>query len=105
MTDKMIIALAEKYHNDADLGRELRKIAIKLKKYEADRKAYSRLLLSAQDANNFRYQMADVVKPGTDVSIINEGDRIYFDKRQSYTMMINGEQYTVIQERDVVVVL
>ena len=49
--------------------------------------------------------MADVVKPGTDVSIINEGDRIYFDKRQSYTMMINGEQYTVIQERDVVVVL
>jgi hypothetical protein len=41
MTDKMIIALAEKYHNDADLGRELRKIAIKLKKYEADRKAYS----------------------------------------------------------------
>ena len=41
MTDEMIIALAEKYHNDADLGRERRKIAIKLKKYEADRKAYS----------------------------------------------------------------
>lgn len=68
-------------------------------------KTDSGLLLSAQDANNFRYQMADVVKPGTDVSIINEGDRIYFDKRQSYTMMINGEQYTVIQERDVVIVL
>lgn len=41
MTDEMIIALAEKYPNDTDLGRELRKIVIKLKKYEADRKAYS----------------------------------------------------------------
>ena len=55
---------------------------------EEEVKTDSGLLLSSQDANSFRYQMADVVKPGTDVSIINEGDRIYFDKRQSYTMMI-----------------
>ena len=72
---------------------------------EEEIKTESGLLLSSQDANAFRYQIADVVKPGTDVSIINEGDRIYFDKRQCYTMMIEGKQYTVIQERDVVVVL
>tara|TARA_R100000773_G_scaffold43433_2_gene41917 strand:+ start:1456 stop:1680 length:225 start_codon:yes stop_codon:yes gene_type:complete len=72
---------------------------------EEEVKTDSGLLLSSQDASAFRYQMADVVKPGTDVTVIDEGDRIYFDKRQSYTMMINGEQYTVIQERDVVVVL
>ena len=41
MTDEMIIALAESYPNDNELGREIRKIVIKLKKYEADRKAYS----------------------------------------------------------------
>lgn len=72
---------------------------------EEEVKTDSGLLLSAQDANAFRYQKATVIKPGTDVSIINEGDEIYFDKRQCYTMMIEGEQYTIIQERDVVVVL
>lgn len=78
---------------------------IVVKVIDEEVKTHSGLLLSAQDANNFRYQMAEVVKPGTEVSVIKEGERIYFDKRQSYTMMIDGEQYTVIQERDVVVVL
>jgi co-chaperonin GroES (HSP10) len=76
-----------------------------VKTIEQEVKTDSGLLLSSQDASAFRYQMADVIKPGTDVSIINEGDRIYFDKRQTYTIMMNGEQYTVISERDVVVVL
>jgi len=31
MSEAMIIALMEKYPNDADLGKEIRKIAIKLK--------------------------------------------------------------------------
>jgi hypothetical protein len=31
MSEEMIIALMEKYLNDADLGKEIRKIAIKLK--------------------------------------------------------------------------
>jgi len=78
---------------------------IVVKVIDEEVKTHSGLLLSAQDANNFRYQMAEVVKPGIEVSVIKEGERIYFDKRQSYTMMIEGEQYTVIQERDVVVVL
>lgn len=32
MSEAMIIALMEKYPNDADLGNEIRKIAINLKK-------------------------------------------------------------------------
>ncbi|MCK5643353.1 MAG: co-chaperone GroES [Gammaproteobacteria bacterium] len=68
-------------------------------------KTDSGLLLSAEDSTAFRYQMAKVVKPGTSVDIIKEGDTIYFDKRQSHTMIINGEKFTIIQERDVVVVL
>lgn len=32
MSEEMIIALMEKYPNDADLGKEIRKIAMSLKK-------------------------------------------------------------------------
>jgi co-chaperonin GroES (HSP10) len=43
--------------------------------------------------------------PGTDVSTISAGDEIYYDKSNSYTMMINDEDVTIIAERDVVIVL
>ena len=45
------------------------------------------------------------MKPGTDVDVISDGDMIYYDKRAGYTMLINDEPYTIISERDVVVVL
>jgi co-chaperonin GroES (HSP10) len=46
-----------------------------------------------------------VVVPGTDVTVISEGDELYYDKNHSFTMMINDMQYTIISEKDVVVVL
>ncbi len=46
-----------------------------------------------------------VVKPGTKVEDIKTGDLIYYDKMSGYTMIINDKQYTIILERDVVVVL
>ena len=64
----------------------------------------SGLLLSASDANDFRYKMGVVVAPGTDVANIKADDNIYYDKAGSYTMVINEKPYTIIQERDVVVV-
>jgi co-chaperonin GroES (HSP10) len=39
------------------------------------------------------------------VEVIDEGDELYYDKGHSFTMLINNEQYTIISERDVVVVL
>ena len=68
-------------------------------------KTSSGLLLSAEDAGSFRYKKGKVIKPGSDVSVIGEGDMIYYDKRSGYTMIINDEPYTIIQERDVVVVI
>jgi co-chaperonin GroES (HSP10) len=65
----------------------------------------SGLLLSAEDSNSFRYKRGVVVSPGTDVVSIDAGDEIYFDKSHSYTMVIGEKAYTIIQERDVVVVL
>lgn len=65
----------------------------------------SGLVLSGEDANQLRYKKAKVVAPGTDVSVIHEGDVIHYDKAHGYTMIIHDVQYTIIQERDVVVVL
>ena len=67
-------------------------------------KTDSGLLLSAEDVSGFRYQRAVVVEPGTEVSSIKKGDKIYFDKSHSFVMIIKDAQYTILQERDVVVV-
>lgn len=72
---------------------------------EEDVKTNSGLLLSGEDAKGFRYHKGVVVKPGTDVSVIKEGDTIYYDKGHGFTMLIADKPYTVIMERDVVVVV
>ena len=68
-------------------------------------KTESGLLLSSEDANQLRYKKGLIVKSGTEVCCIKQGDTIYYDKRSGYSMIINDEQYTIIQEKDVVVVL
>jgi co-chaperonin GroES (HSP10) len=65
----------------------------------------SGLMLSAEDTNQMRYKKGIVIKSGTDVAVIKENDLIYFDKRAGYTLIIKDEPMTIIQEKDVVVVL
>lgn len=65
----------------------------------------SGLLLSGEDAKQLRYGRGKVVASGTEVTSIDAGEDLYYDKRASYTMMIDGSPYTIISERDVVVVL
>jgi co-chaperonin GroES (HSP10) len=76
-----------------------------IKTVEEEIKTSSGLILSGEDSNQMRYKKAIVAVAGTDVSAIGTGDYIYYDKSNSFTMVINDEQYTIIQERDVVVVL
>ena len=78
---------------------------IVIQKIEEEIKTASGLLLSSEDANQLRYKKGVVVKPGTDVDVIKEGEHIYYDKRAGYTMLIDNEPYTIISERDIVVVL
>lgn len=68
-------------------------------------KTESGLLLTGSDAEKFRYKKGLVIKPGTNVEAIKENDLIYYDKGAGYTMLIGNVPYTIIQERDVVVVL
>lgn len=72
---------------------------------EEEVKTQGGLLLSAKDADEFRYKKAKVVASGTDVSHIHPGDVIHYDKGHGFTMVIDGHHYTIIQERDVVIVL
>jgi co-chaperonin GroES (HSP10) len=65
----------------------------------------SGLILSGEDTNQLRYKRAEVIATGTDVDVIDEMDELYYDKAHSFTMLIDNEQYTIISERDVVVVL
>lgn len=78
-------------------------VVIKIIKEEL--KTESGLLLSSQDAADFRYKKAEVVKQGTDVKVINSGDIIYYDGAAGHEMLIEDNPYTVITERDIVVVL
>ncbi len=72
---------------------------------EEEVKTEGGLLLSAKDADEFRYKKAKVVASGTDVSHIHPEDVIHYDKGHGFTMVIDGHHYTIIQERDVVIVL
>lgn len=76
-----------------------------IKIVEEELKTQSGMILSAEDVNQFRYKRAIVLASGTDVSNIKKDDEIYYDKSHSFTMLINGEQCTIIRETDVVVVL
>ena len=76
-----------------------------IKIVEEELKTQSGMILSAEDVNQFRYKRAIVVASGTDVLNIKKDDEIYYDKSHSFTMLIKGEQCTIIRESDVVVVL
>jgi len=78
---------------------------IVITKIEEEVKTESGILLSSEDVASMRYQKGKVVKPGTLVDTIKEKDVIYYDKAAGHSMLINDFVYTVISERDVVVVI
>ena len=78
---------------------------IVIKTIKEELKTESGLLLSNEDANNFRYKKGQVIKPGTDVSVINIDDVIYYDGAAGHQMLTEDNPYTIITERDVVVVV
>lgn len=68
-------------------------------------KTKSGLLLSQEDVSELRYKKGKVVTPGTQVEVIKSGDIVYYDKHSGHTMMIGSESYSIISEKDVVVVV
>ena len=76
-----------------------------IKRINEEYKTKSGILLSNEDVSSLRYHKALVINPGTNVNNLNKNDVIYFDKAAGHSMIINDETYTIIEERDVVVVL
>ena len=72
---------------------------------EEELKTESGILLTNEEAQKRRYQKGKVYSVGTEVETIHANDEIYYDVRNAHTLLIEGKKITVIQERDVVVVL
>jgi co-chaperonin GroES (HSP10) len=72
---------------------------------EEEKKASSGLILTSSEFEDLRYGLAEVSEPGSDVSVVSKGSKIYYDKRNCFAIRIDGVQYHVILERDVVLVL
>jgi|TARA_R100000482_G_C5038297_1_gene107178 co-chaperonin GroES (HSP10) len=70
-----------------------------------EHKTDSGLLLSSQDVDTYRYKKGLVLKVGNNVEVIKENDSIYYDKAAGHKILLQDEPLTIIQERDVVVVL
>jgi co-chaperonin GroES (HSP10) len=76
-----------------------------IKAIDEEVKTSSGLILSGDDTNQLRYKRGIVINSGTEVSAIKADDEVYYDKSNSFVMIINEQQCVIIQERDVVLVL
>ena len=65
----------------------------------------SGLLLTGEDSSEMRYHKGNVFDVGMQVSGIQYGDTVLYDKVNSHDVLINETRYTILQEKDVVVVL
>ena len=65
----------------------------------------SGLMLTENDREDIRYREGSVVKIGTDVVGVSDGDSIYYDRHAGFGIELEKEQYKVIKEQDVVIIL
>ena len=72
---------------------------------EVDTKTKGGLILAENQREDIRYRRAKVVEPGYDVEVLKKGDEVYYDKAAGFNIELEKEQYKVIKEFDVVIVI
>lgn len=72
---------------------------------ETETKTKGGLLLAESQREDIRYRKAKVIEPGSDVKVLNKGDEVYYDKAAGFNIEIKKDQYKVIKEQDVVIIL
>ena len=72
---------------------------------ESNVKTKGGLILAEKQREDVRYRRAMVIEPGSEVSVLKKGDEVYYDKSSGFSIEINKEEYKVIKEFDVVVIL
>ena len=63
------------------------------------------LLLAEVNREDIRYRMAKVVTVGDAVVGVENDDDIYYDKHAGFGIELKEQQYKVIKENDVVIIL
>jgi chaperonin GroES len=63
------------------------------------------LILTDKQREDIRYRIAKVKSVGTDVNGVKAGNEIYYDKVAGTKIEIDKQEYQVIKEQDVVIVL
>jgi co-chaperonin GroES (HSP10) len=72
---------------------------------EVDTKTKGGLILAENQREDIRYRRAKVIEPGSDVEVLKKGDEVYYDKAAGFNIELEKEQYKVIKEFDVVIVI
>jgi len=72
---------------------------------EVDVQTKGGLILAEKQREDIRYRRAKVIEPGTEVEVLKKGDEVYYDKAAGFNIEINKENYKVIKEFDVVIIL
>lgn len=72
---------------------------------EVDTTTKGGLILAEKQREDVRYRRAKVVEPGSDVEVLKKGDEVYYDKAAGFNIEINKEEYKIIKEFDVVIIL
>ena len=72
---------------------------------EVDVQTKGGLILAEKQREDVRYRRAKVLEPGSDVKVLKKGDEVYYDKSAGFNIEIKKENYKVIKEFDVVIIL
>ena len=72
---------------------------------EVDTTTKGGLILAEKQREDVRYRRAKVIEPGSNVEILKTGDEIYYDKASGFNIEIDKNEYKVIKESDVVIIL
>jgi co-chaperonin GroES (HSP10) len=72
---------------------------------EVDATTKGGLILAESQREDVRYRKAKIITVGSDVNVLKNNDEIYYDKSSGFNIEIKKEQYKVIKEQDVVVII
>ena len=72
---------------------------------EVDVQTKGGLILAEKQREDVRYRRAKVIEPGSNVDVLKKGDEVYYDKAAGFNIEIKKEEYKVIKEHDVVIIL
>ena len=72
---------------------------------EVDTTTKGGLILAEKQREDIRYRRAKVIETGSEVKVLKKGDEIYYDRNAGFSIEINKDNYKVIKEIDVVIIL